>query len=150
MKRILPHIWNVLVLLFIIFVAMLVIPKARGQFTAPRTASDTIAFGYVAIGALIGLWLCAVSVISFFWFRVPIWFRIFIVLIIGVLVLGYFRVAALYASSPRAFGAPVLQSDLYTFFGTLIVFTFPLVITGYGYPGLIQYFWRRLSAKRNA
>jgi hypothetical protein len=147
MKRILPHIWNVLVFLFIAFVAVLVVPKVREQLTAPRATPDMIAIGYVGIGVLIGVVLCAVSVTSFFWFRVPVWFRIFTAIIIAALVAGYFRVCSLYASSPHAFGNPVSGSELFTFFGTLAAFTFPLLVTGYGYLGLIQRIWHR---SRNA
>jgi hypothetical protein len=147
MRRTLPHIWNALVFLLIAFAAIVVVPKVRGQFTSPRATPDMIAIGYVGIGALIGVFLCAVSVTSFFWFRVPLWFRVFTIAVIVTLAVGYFRVSALYASSPRAFGSAVSGVELFTFFGILAAFTFPLLVTGYGYPGLIQRIWHR---SRNA
>ena len=146
-KRILPHIWNGVIVLFLALAAVVVVPKVSEQFSSPRATPDAIAIGYVGIGALIGVFLCAVSVTSFFWFRVPIWFRVFIVFVIAALAVGYFRVSALYASSPRAFGSAVSGAELFTFFGTLAAFTFPLLFTGYGYPGL----FRRLGQRsRNA
>ena len=142
-KRSLPHIWNSVVVLFIILATVVVVPKVRDQFTSSRATPDVIAMGYVGIGALIGVFLCAISVLSLFWFRVPIWFRVFISLVIAALAIGYFRVAALYASSPGAFGSAVSGGELFIFFGTLAAFTFPLLFTGYGYPGLIQRLWQR-------
>ena len=136
-KRTLPHLWNALVGLFIIFAAMVVLPKVREQFTYSRATPDMIAVGYVGIGALIGVFLCAVSVTSFFWFRVPVWFRAVGGLVLAALVVGHFRVSALYASSPQAYGSAV------SFFGALGVFMFAPLVLGYGYPGLIQRFWRR-------
>lgn len=143
MIRALPYVWNALAVLVIALAVVAVVPRAWGQFTAPRATPDVIAIGYIGIGALTGVVLCAVSVMSVFWFRVPVWFRVFTALTIVSLTFGYLRVSALHGSSPSAWGSAVSEVELATFFGTLAAFTFPLVVTGHGYPGLIQRIWRR-------
>ena len=143
LKRVLPYLWNTMVVLVMLCAAAVILPKAQGQFTYPSASPAMVAIGYVGIGALSGVLLCALSVMSFFWFRVPVWFRLFTAFVIIALAIGYFPVSNLYASSPDGFGSAVTRTDLLIFFGTLATFTFPILVTGYGYPGLIQCVWRK-------
>jgi hypothetical protein len=110
---------------------------------------DMTAMGYVGIGLLIGAWLCGASVTSFVWFRVPMWFRGLIGVVISALSVGYFHATALCASSPRASVGPIDTMEFIIFFGTIAAFTLPLLLTGYGYPGLFQRYIRRRSTSLN-
>lgn len=144
-QKIFPAVWNCIVILFVGAASLITIPKILHQFSTPNMTPDMKAMGYVGIGVLIGVWICGAAVMSFVWFRVPTWFRIAIGLVISVLAAGYFRAMVLWNSSSQAFPGPVDTLEALIFFGTIALFTSPLLLTGLGYPGIIQNFIRRRS-----
>lgn len=132
-----------MVILFIVLVGYVVIPKIVGQFTmVPQTAADA-AVGFIAVGCLLGVWLCATTLFSCFWFQIARWFRIFSGVMVLCLVVGFFVVSETFSRSP--YGNPVSSADVLKFYLLIAAFTMPVINGGYGYPGLVHRLFSRFS-----
>ena len=70
LKRIFIYLWNTLLLGFSLFAALVILPKLPDMFRHPMTPELDV-LGYLGVALVIASWICAASLASPFWFRVP-------------------------------------------------------------------------------
>jgi len=148
-KRALIIFWNVFLGAFIGFYALIIMPRVIPQFrnlerySDPAFKAQVIMAGFEGIGLLMAVAVCAVSLSSRFWRRIPLFWRVLFGSAFAAFCIGVVFAVGI----DQANGGFVFYADYATFLLVSGFFLLPPVVMGRGHPDLALRLYSKL--KRN-